>query len=138
MSSTFSDDSAVRLADTVQPAALNDLSLAVLDMLERQTVAAPMPAAVETALFLPPGEHILIRKHSTLQVAGDFIRVYRSGVITKHMALFGRNKLGKPQNINDYLKNVCLQKFGPARQTFGRADGPPGPCRPLAWCSVVV
>jgi len=52
MSSTFSDDSAVRLADTVQPATLNELSLAALDMLEWQTVAAPMPAAVETA-FVP-------------------------------------------------------------------------------------
>jgi len=31
MPSTFSDDSAVRLADTVQPAALNDLLLAALD-----------------------------------------------------------------------------------------------------------
>jgi len=52
MSSTFSDDSAVRLADTVQLAALNDLSLAALDMLEWQTVAAPMPTDVQTA-FVP-------------------------------------------------------------------------------------
>jgi len=52
MSSTFSDDSAVRLADTVQPAAQNDLSLAALDMLKWQTVAASLPAAVETT-FVP-------------------------------------------------------------------------------------
>jgi len=31
LSSTFLDDSAVRLADTVQPAALNDLSLAAVN-----------------------------------------------------------------------------------------------------------
>jgi len=31
MSLTFSDNSAVRLADTAQPAALNDLLLAALD-----------------------------------------------------------------------------------------------------------
>jgi hypothetical protein len=49
-------------------------------MLEWRTVVAPMPAALEIA-FVPSttGEYILIRTYSTLQVAGDFIRVYRSG-----------------------------------------------------------
>jgi len=65
MSSTFSEDSAVRLADTVKHAALNDHSLAALDA-EWQTDAAPMPAALETAFVSPPGEYILIRKHSKL------------------------------------------------------------------------
>jgi len=84
MSSTFSDDSAVRLADTVQPAALKDLSLAALDMRNGKLLPRQCPQLWKLLLFLPPGEHILIRKlHSTLQVAGNFIRVYRSGVITK-------------------------------------------------------
>jgi len=71
MSSTFSDDSVVRLADTVQPAALKDLSLAALDMLEWQSVAAPMPAAVETA-FVPSTRRAYLDSQAALDFAGGW------------------------------------------------------------------
>jgi len=84
------------IADTVQPAALNDLSLAALDA--EMTVAATTPTALEFAFVSSTRqvylEYILIRKHSTLQVAGDFIRVYRSGVITKQLHFWEEINLG--------------------------------------------
>jgi len=90
----------VRLADTVQlAAALNDLiSLAALDMLGWQTVVAPMPAAVET-VFVPS-----IRRAYLDSQALDFAGGWCLPKWSDHQAsivLLGRNKLGKPQNIND-------------------------------------
>jgi len=88
-------------------------------------------------LFLPPGEHILIRKHSTLQVAGDLIRVYRSGVITKQIiVLLGRNKLGNHKIYMTNLKMyVCRKSVRPgkllARPVFWHQNVRPGLARPI-------
>ena len=58
MASTFSDDSAVRLADTVQPCSC--VARWQRWMPEWQTVAAPVPVAWETAFAPTTGEYILI------------------------------------------------------------------------------
>jgi len=59
---------AVRLAD--KPAALNyDLSLAALNAGMANSCHAPSCGQWKLRLFFPPGKYILIRKHSTLQVA---------------------------------------------------------------------
>jgi len=97
MSSTFSYDSAVRLADTVQPgmqsAALNDLSLAALDAGMANSCRANA-RSWETAFVSSIWRAYL--DSQALDFAGG-----RSSVITKQLiVLLGRNKLGKPQNIN--------------------------------------
>lgn len=54
MSPTFVDDRAERLADTVQPAALNDLSLAALDGGMAKTWLASACSFGNCPLFFPP------------------------------------------------------------------------------------
>jgi len=82
---------------TVQPAALNDLSLSALDdgMANRCRANA---RSFGNCVCSFHQASILICKHSTLQVADDFIRVYRSGVITKQLLFWEETNLG---NVND-------------------------------------
>jgi len=120
MSSKFSDDSAVRLADTVQPAALNDLSLAALDSLcgngiMANSCRANMPAAVETASV--PSTIWAYLDSQALDFAGETTK-YKW--LTKKMSVW--RKSARPV--------LWHKNEGPV--SSGRADGPPGSCRPVA------
>jgi len=126
MPSTFSDDSAVRLADTVQPAVWM-ISRWHAGCWNGKQLPRQCPQLLKLRLFLPPGRYILIRKHLTLQVAGDFIRVAWS----PSNCPFEKKQTWETEKYKwlTLKKYVCGKLARPVFYTKCKVRA--GPCRPL-------